>query len=543
MRTARPARACTPPRARPASCCSSPRCTSRARSPACSSPPSRTPSPIWIPAGRRRRAARAARPARLGRRPRSATCSPGSCTAASRSASLGAQGAANALAAAGAAWAIVRFAVAGGPAAPRCATCVLLAVVVAPGAAAFSATAGVLALVAGDGLPAAEAGDGVADVADERHHRRARARPRAARARHAAVAAARPPRRALEAAGMVARARRRVRARARARAADTSYLVFPVLVWAALRFRVPGAAAMSLLAAVVSVAMAARGHGPFGIADGLEALLHTQGFIAVSTLTALVLALAGDEREAALRRARAPRAARPAHRAAQPRPARRAARAGDAARRARRHGARRPADRPRRVQDRQRLASATTPATSCSARSPRGCGPRARPQDTVARFGGDEFVVLCEGLAGPWDALEAARRLAAAWAEPFRARRRRRLRVRLDRHRASRSAGAPSRARCCARPTPRCTAPRRAAAGRSSSTTRRCAPRAFERLRLEGDLRRALAEGGIERRVPADPRPAHRPAARRRGARPLGAPRARRGLARRCSSPSRRRAG
>ena len=73
-----------------------------------------------------------------------------------------------------------------------------------------------------------------------------------------------------------------------------------MLVWAALRFRVPGATAMSLLAAVVSVALAARGHGPFGVSDGLEAILHTQGFIAVSTLTALVLALAGDEREAAL---------------------------------------------------------------------------------------------------------------------------------------------------------------------------------------------------------------------------------------------------
>src|SRR4051794_6364177 len=42
-----------------------------------------------------------------------------------------------------------------------------------------------------------------------------------------------------------------------------------------------------------------------------------------------------------------------------------------------------------------------------------------RPGDTVARFGGDEFVVLCEDLGGAADALEVAERLRSSLAEPI----------------------------------------------------------------------------------------------------------------------------
>jgi len=43
----------------------------------------------------------------------------------------------------------------------------------------------------------------------------------------------------------------------------------------------------------------------------------------------------------------------------------------------------------------------------------------SRPASTIARFGGDEFTVLCEGLASPRDAAAIADRLAAAFSTPL----------------------------------------------------------------------------------------------------------------------------
>jgi diguanylate cyclase (GGDEF)-like protein len=49
----------------------------------------------------------------------------------------------------------------------------------------------------------------------------------------------------------------------------------------------------------------------------------------------------------------------------------------------------------------------------------RRLGATVRRQDTIARFGGDEFVVLCEDLADEHQAEELAERAAEAFAQPF----------------------------------------------------------------------------------------------------------------------------
>src|SRR5439155_23708783 len=42
-----------------------------------------------------------------------------------------------------------------------------------------------------------------------------------------------------------------------------------------------------------------------------------------------------------------------------------------------------------------------------------------RPEDTASRFGGDEFVILCEDLVDELEAVTIAKRLAAALTEPI----------------------------------------------------------------------------------------------------------------------------
>ncbi len=77
---------------------------------------------------------------------------------------------------------------------------------------------------------------------------------------------------------------------------DVPYIVFPVLLWAAVRFGPRGAATAVLVVCSITVWNTAHNEGPF-VRDSInDSLLATQLFIAVSALTSLVLAAETAER-------------------------------------------------------------------------------------------------------------------------------------------------------------------------------------------------------------------------------------------------------
>ena len=76
-----------------------------------------------------------------------------------------------------------------------------------------------------------------------------------------------------------------------------AFVVFPFVIWAAIRFRVAGAAVASLLVASVAVWGTARGFGPFVNHAPLRNAVLLQMFIAVTSLTGLILAAVINERE------------------------------------------------------------------------------------------------------------------------------------------------------------------------------------------------------------------------------------------------------
>src|SRR3954454_6803046 len=69
---------------------------------------------------------------------------------------------------------------------------------------------------------------------------------------------------------------------------DVPYIVFPVLLWAALRFGPRGAATATLVICSITVWNTAQADGPFVRDSITDSLLATQLFIAISALTSLV---------------------------------------------------------------------------------------------------------------------------------------------------------------------------------------------------------------------------------------------------------------
>ncbi len=80
-----------------------------------------------------------------------------------------------------------------------------------------------------------------------------------------------------------------------------SHIVFPVLIWAAIRFGPRGATATILVVSVFAIWGTLVGHGPFVSATLGLSLLKLQIFMAVASITALFLAASSTERMDALR--------------------------------------------------------------------------------------------------------------------------------------------------------------------------------------------------------------------------------------------------
>src|SRR3989440_7817872 len=79
------------------------------------------------------------------------------------------------------------------------------------------------------------------------------------------------------------------------------YAVFPVVVWAALRFGSRGTAIATAVVATLTISYTLRGLGPFVASTSTENLALLQTFLALTSVTGLVLAAATSERGTAER--------------------------------------------------------------------------------------------------------------------------------------------------------------------------------------------------------------------------------------------------
>ncbi|MCP3753994.1 MASE1 domain-containing protein [Streptomyces sp. TBY4] len=75
------------------------------------------------------------------------------------------------------------------------------------------------------------------------------------------------------------------------------FLVFPLLIWAAVRFRLPGSAPCALLVSVLAITAATDRAGPFAGRTLLEVMVNLQALNGASALTALLLAALVTEQD------------------------------------------------------------------------------------------------------------------------------------------------------------------------------------------------------------------------------------------------------
>ena len=82
-----------------------------------------------------------------------------------------------------------------------------------------------------------------------------------------------------------------------------AYVIFPFMVWAAVRFLQPGATVAAVVVAAVAVTFTANDSGPFVEPSQDDSLLLAQSFSALTGVTALILAALTDQGRRAERRA------------------------------------------------------------------------------------------------------------------------------------------------------------------------------------------------------------------------------------------------
>jgi diguanylate cyclase (GGDEF)-like protein len=204
-----------------------------------------------------------------------------------------------------------------------------------------------------------------------------------------------------------------------------SYIVFPLLVWAAWRFGLRGAAPAALLTVVIADIAAVHGTGPFTDESMLQTMATLQVFIVSVAFTSLVLAAIVAERFADIAERR--RAEEELEHLALHDPL-----TGLANRvlfmerltQALARNERRPSsvavlfldlDRFKLVNDTMGHDVGDRVLASVAGR----LRSVLRPVDTAARLGGDEFVVLCEDLEDERHVLTIAERIVGLVAEPI----------------------------------------------------------------------------------------------------------------------------
>jgi diguanylate cyclase (GGDEF)-like protein len=202
------------------------------------------------------------------------------------------------------------------------------------------------------------------------------------------------------------------------------YIVFPFLVWAVLRFGQRGAAPAALLTSAIAIWAAVQGTGPFARGTLVEKMVTLQVFNASVALASFVLAAIAAERLHE-RTERARSEEQLAHLALQDPLTGLANRVffmeqlRQALARTERRGGLvgvlfLDLDRFKSVND----CFGHEVGDRVLVRMAERLRHTLRPGDTAARFGGDEFVVLCEDLEDECDAIRVAERVARAVGEP-----------------------------------------------------------------------------------------------------------------------------